>query len=74
VPSPVDHAERAEQQRESERTDVGAGAEHHAERDRDQPAQDEHRPRPARLAGPGGRADLGEAADDRPDAHDQHQY
>jgi hypothetical protein len=42
-----DQVEQAEQQREGDRADAGAGAQHHAERDGDQPAQDEHR------AGPG---------------------
>jgi hypothetical protein len=36
-PAPVDETEQAEQDRQGDRAEAGAGAQHHAERDRDQP-------------------------------------
>jgi hypothetical protein len=37
-PDPGDQVEQAEQQREGDRAEAGAGAQHDAERDGDQPA------------------------------------
>src|SRR5271166_2634313 len=70
---PLDQVEQTEQQREGDRAHAGVGEQHHAERDRGQPAEDEQRPRPGRLAGAEGGGDLDEAGDDRPAGHDRHQ-
>src|SRR5215467_13822143 len=72
-PDPGDQVEQAEQQREGDRADAGAGAQHHAERDGEQAAQDEHGPGPGRLAGGEGGGELHQAGGDRPHAHDQDQ-
>ena len=64
-PDADDQVEQAEQQRQGDRAEAGAGAQHHAERDGGQPAQDEHRPGSGRLAGSEGGGELDEAGDDR---------
>src|SRR5215471_572484 len=70
----VDQAEEAEQQRQGDRADVGAGEQQDTERDGDQPGEDEHRPGAGglRLAEP--IDDLDDAAGHRPDPDDQHQH
>ena len=73
-PGAVDQVVQAEQQRQGDRAYARAGEQHRAERDRHQPAEDEQRPRPGRLAGGEGGADLHDAGDDRPGAYDQHEH
>jgi hypothetical protein len=71
---PVDQVEHPEQQRESDRADVGPGEEHDAERDGDQPGHDEQCASSRGLAPAEGSEDLQETAGERPERHDQHEH
>ena len=70
----VDQGEQAEQQGEGDRADARAGEQHHTEGDGHQSTQDEHRACPGGLPALERREDLEEPADERPDAHDQHEH
>src|SRR5215831_1324482 len=70
----VEDAEQAEQQREGDRADVGAGEQQDAERHRYKPSEDEHRPHARGLPAAEPAGDLDDAAHHGPDADDQDQH